>query len=59
MKSSIRDKAEGTAHEIKGAVKEAAGKLTDNPRLQAEGACEKAAGQVQEKVGQFKKVLGK
>jgi uncharacterized protein YjbJ (UPF0337 family) len=59
MKSSIRDKAEGTAHEIKGAVKEAAGKLCGNTKLQAKGACEKAAGKAQEKVGQFKKVLGK
>ncbi len=59
MKSSIRDKAEGAAHEIKGALKQAAGKLCDNTKLQVEGACEKAAGKAQEKVGEFKKVLGK
>ena len=59
MKSSIRDKAEGTFHEAKGKVKEVAGKITDNPKLGAKGKAEKVAGKVQEKVSQVKKVLGK
>ena len=59
MKSSIRDKAEGTFHEAKGKAKEMAGKLSDKPELEAEGTDEKIAGKVQEKVGQVKKVLGK
>ncbi|MDD2735949.1 MAG: CsbD family protein [Desulfuromonadaceae bacterium] len=59
MKSSTRDHAEGTLHEVKGAVKELAGKLSNNPKLKAEGAAEKAAGKTQEKFGQIKKVLGK
>ncbi|MGA2956566.1 MAG: CsbD family protein [Thermodesulfobacteriota bacterium] len=59
MKSSIRDKAEGTFHEVKGKVKEVSGKLSDNPELEAEGTGEKIAGKVQEKIGQVKKVLGK
>ena len=59
MKSSIRDKAEGTFHEVKGKVKEVSGKLSDNPELEAEGSGEKIAGKVQEKIGQVKKVLGK
>jgi uncharacterized protein YjbJ (UPF0337 family) len=59
MKSSIRDKAEGTFHQVKGKVKEVSGKLSDNPELEAEGTDEKIAGKVQEKVGQVKKVLGK
>jgi len=59
MKSSIRDKAEGTFHEVKGKVKEVTGKLSDNPELEAEGTAEKTAGKVQEKIGQVKKVLGK
>jgi len=58
MKSSIRDKAEGTFHEAKGKVKEMAGKITDNPKLEAEGTSEKIAGKVQEKIGEVKKVLG-
>jgi uncharacterized protein YjbJ (UPF0337 family) len=59
MKSGMRDKAEGTFHEVKGTVKEIAGKITDNPKLEGKGKAEKIAGKVQEKVGQVKKVLGK
>jgi uncharacterized protein YjbJ (UPF0337 family) len=59
MKSSTKDRAEGTFHEAKGTIKKIAGKLSDNPKLEAEGAVEKIAGKVQGKIGQFKKVLGK
>jgi len=59
MKSSIRDQAEGAFHEVKGKVKQAAGKLTDNPKLQVAGAVERMAGVAQEKLGQVKKVFGK
>jgi uncharacterized protein YjbJ (UPF0337 family) len=59
MKSSIRDKVEGTFHEVKGAAREAAGKLSDNPKLQVKGATEKLAGRAQEKIGQVKQVFGK
>ena len=58
MKTSTRDKAEGMFHQIKGRIKETAGELSDNPTLEAEGAGEKIAGKVQEKIGQVKKVLG-
>ena len=59
MKSSIRDKAEGTFHEAKGKVKEMAGKVADNPTLEAKGKGEKIAGKVQKKVGQVKKSFSK
>ena len=59
MKSSTKDQAEGAFHEVKGKVKEVAGKLSDNPSLEAEGTGEKIAGKVQGKIGQVKKVLGK
>jgi uncharacterized protein YjbJ (UPF0337 family) len=59
VKSSIRDKAEGAFHEVKGKVKEVAGKLSDNPKLEAEGTVEKMAGKTQERIGEVKKVLGK
>jgi len=59
MKSSTRDRAEGTFHQMKGTVKEVAGKLSDNQELEAEGAHEKMTGTVQEKIGQVKAVLGK
>ena len=58
MKSSMKDKVKGTFHEAKGKVKEMAGEITDNPKLEAKGKAEKIAGKVQEKVGQVKKVLG-
>jgi len=59
MKSSSQDKVEGTFHEAKGKLKEMAGKITDNPKLQASGVGERIAGKVQGKLGEVKKVLGK
>ena len=58
MKSSTKDQAEGTFHEVKGAIKEATGKMFDNPKLQAEGTGEKISGKLQEQFGKIKKVLG-
>jgi len=59
MKSSTKDQVEGTFHKLKGKAKEVAGKLSDNPKLEAEGTGEKIAGKVQDKIGQVKKVVGK
>ena len=59
MKSSTKDQAEGKFHKVRGKLKEIAGELSDNPKLEAEGTGEKVAGIVQEKIGQVKKVLGK
>jgi uncharacterized protein YjbJ (UPF0337 family) len=59
MKSSTRDQVESKVHKIKGEVKETAGQLLDNPKLEAEGTEEKIIGKVQEKTGQIKKVFGK
>ena len=59
MKSSTKDQAEGKFHKGKGKLKEIAGELSDNPKLEDEGVDEKIAGKVQEKIGQVKKVFGK
>lgn len=59
MKSSTKDQAQGQFHQMKGAVKEAAGKLTGNQKLESKGAEEKMAGKVQQKAGQVKKVVEK
>lgn len=59
MKSSTKDKLEGKFHEVKGTIKEAAGKMSDNPKLKAEGTVEKVAGKVQQKVGEVKQVFEK
>jgi uncharacterized protein YjbJ (UPF0337 family) len=40
---SFTDKVEHKAEELKGAAKEKFGDVTDNERLQAEGAAERAA----------------
>jgi uncharacterized protein YjbJ (UPF0337 family) len=58
MKSSVQDQAAGTFHQMKGRIKEIAGELTDNPKLEAAGTYEKIAGKVQEKIGKVKKGLG-
>lgn len=59
MKSSIRDKTEGRLHIVKGKAWQIVGKLSDNPKLEAEGAGEKIAGNIQEKIGKIEKALGK
>lgn len=59
MKHSTKDQAAGKFHEAKGKAKEIAGKLIDNPELEAEGKGENIAGKVQEKIGQVEKVVGK
>ena len=59
MKSSTKDKAQGTFHEVKGKVKEKVGRATNNPDLEAEGQVERLTGKVEKKVGQVKKVLGR
>jgi len=59
MKSSNQDKAEGTGKDLKGKIKEGAGKAVGNERLQAEGKADQAEGKLQKKVGDVKKVFGK
>ena len=57
MKPSTKDRVDGKIHEIKGAVKEKAGELTNNPRLEGEGMGEKMAGKVQGVIGKVEKAL--
>jgi len=59
MKDSTKDKVQGSAHELKGAVKEKVGKATNNPDLEAEGQGERIGGKVQKKVGDVEKVFEK
>lgn len=58
MKAGIKDEIKGNAHEVKGAVKETAGKVTNNPKLEAEGQHERVAGKVQKKIGQRQTLFG-
>lgn len=48
------DRVEGTGHEVKGAVKEAAGKVMGDKKTEAQGKVEKTHGTVQRKVGETK-----
>jgi uncharacterized protein YjbJ (UPF0337 family) len=59
MKARTKDQAKGKVLEIKGAVKQKVGRLTNDPDLEAEGQVENVAGKVQGKMGQVKKVFGK
>ncbi|WAJ29628.1 CsbD family protein [Antarcticirhabdus aurantiaca] len=52
-----KDRIEGARKQVVGSVKEAVGKLTGNERVEAEGAAEKTAGKVQDKVGESKDSL--
>ena len=49
-----KDEAKGAAKDMKGAVKEAAGKATGDERLQAEGTADRVEGKVQKGVGALK-----
>jgi uncharacterized protein YjbJ (UPF0337 family) len=49
-----KDRIEGTAKQAKGAVKDAAGKITGDSKLQAEGKADKAEGKIQNAVGGLK-----
>lgn len=59
MKDSTKDKIEGTAHQVKGTVKEKIGHVTNKPDLEDEGTGEKVAGKIQKKVGDIEKVIEK
>jgi uncharacterized protein YjbJ (UPF0337 family) len=57
MKPSTEDELKGKAHEVKGAIKETAGKVIGNPKLESEGLGERVAGKIQKKVGEVEKVI--
>ena len=58
MKPSTTSKAKGSLHVVKGKVKEQAGKVVQDPKLEAEGKDERDAGHLQQKVGQVEQLLG-
>jgi uncharacterized protein YjbJ (UPF0337 family) len=52
-----KDRIKGAAMQATGAVKEMAGKMTGNVRLEAEGKVDKAAGKAQNAAGQLSDTL--
>ncbi len=53
------DKIAGTAKHVQGSIKEAAGKLVGDAKLQADGKADKLAGQVQGAAGDVKEAIRK
>ncbi len=58
MKPSTDDQATGKLHEVKGTVKEAIGKVTDDPELEADGSAEKNASKALNWIGKVEKAVG-
>jgi uncharacterized protein YjbJ (UPF0337 family) len=52
-----KDRIKGAAHQVKGAVKEKAGRATGDTRTEGEGRAEKVAGKVQNTAGGAKDAL--
>lgn len=52
-----KDRLEGSTKQAKGAIKEVAGKVTGDAKLEVEGKSDKAAGKVQNAVGGLKDTL--
>ncbi|HUE65504.1 MAG TPA: CsbD family protein [Rhizomicrobium sp.] len=52
-----KDRIAGSANQAKGAIKQAAGNLTGDAKLQSEGATDKVKGKVQNAVGGAKDAL--
>jgi uncharacterized protein YjbJ (UPF0337 family) len=59
MKDSTKDAATGAFHEVKGAVKSQAGKLINDPDLEADGIVENVTGKIQKKIAQVEKFIEK
>ena len=59
MKPSTENEIAGKVHEVKGALKEKVGQLTNDADLEGEGTGEKIDGKVQKKIDQVQKVFGK
>lgn len=51
------DRVEGSLKKMKGDVKEGAGKLTGDSKLEAEGKADKVGGKIQNAVGGIKDAL--
>ena len=52
-----KDRIEGSAKQAKGAIKEAAGKLIGDAKLEADGKADTAKGKIQNTIGNIKDTL--
>ena len=53
-----KDELEGKAETVKGKVKQAAGRVTNNPDLEDEGIVDEAAGKTQDTIGRGRRKVG-
>ena len=56
--SELTDKAKGLGNEIAGNIKQAAGKMSHTPHLEAEGIAQERKGEAQNLKGKIKGALG-
>lgn len=54
----LADKAKGLGNELAGNIKQAAGRATNNPELEAEGIAQERKGEAQNLKGKVKGALG-
>ena len=52
-----KDRVQGSVKQAKGAIKEAAGKITGDTKLQADGKADKTGGKIQNAIGGVKDAL--
>jgi uncharacterized protein YjbJ (UPF0337 family) len=52
-----KDRIKGSAQQVKGTMKEIAGKVTGDAKLESEGKADKVAGKIQNAVGGLKHTL--
>lgn len=57
MSSGLSDNLKAAGNKLKGEVKEAVGKATNDPKLQAEGKIDKVKGSAQEKFADTKEKI--
>ena len=56
---SNEDEVKGKVENLKGRIKEAAGTVTGNKKLEAEGAVDRVKGAAREKVGEIERKVNK
>jgi uncharacterized protein YjbJ (UPF0337 family) len=59
MKNSTHDRVEGTAKQVRGKAKIAAGRATGSTRLKAKGYADVVEGKAQKKIGDAERARGR
>jgi uncharacterized protein YjbJ (UPF0337 family) len=58
MKPSTEDQVKGKVQAVKGALKQRAGQISEDPDLEAEGTVEKVVGKARQVLGKIEKAAG-